>query len=452
MASLQPITEFGKLAIPLERLCHRGPDDSGIWWSFDKRVGFGHRRLSIIDLSPGGHQPMVSPDGRCCITYNGEVYNFQQIRKDLEKTEFRCFGGSDTEVILNAYRAWGTECIARFNGMFSFAIYDRGDDNAPSSLFLARDRAGKKPLYYSLLGESFQFASELKSLVLSNGIDSTALNYYLALGYVPGSLCLALGVNKLPPAHAARLDLNDLSLTVWRYWQLPSNRSIPCTDGEEFADQVQHLLEDAVRLRMISDVPLGTLLSGGLDSSLIVAAAVKATNKRIKTFTIGLPGSTLDESGYARCVADYFDTEHHVLEADNPSLAIVDEYAPFVDEPLADSSILPSFMVSRLTRQYVTVALGGDGGDELFGGYLDYPQALADQALLGWIPRRVLSSIAQFAANLPAGMRGRNRLSALVGGPLQQMIWGSPYFDIRLRQRLITDCLLEEVDAPERFL
>ena len=433
-------------------LTHRGPDHTGTWICHSGQVGLAHSRLSIIDLSPAGHQPMASSDGRCCITYNGEIYNYHQIKDELQKEGFYSRGGSDTEGVLNAYMAWGVDCLSRFNGMFSFAIYDQGNHDTPPSLFLARDRVGKKPLYYSHKSDRFQFASELKALDLKDGADPVALNYYLALGYIPSHLCLASGVKKLPPGHAALLNLRNFSLKVWRYWEVPENIADMNADGEELADQVQHLLEDAVRLRMRSDVPLGVLLSGGLDSSLIVAAAARSSCKPVKTFTIGLPGSHLDESGYARSVADFFATEHHVLEATTPSMAIVDEFAPFVDEPLADSSILPSFLVSRLTRQHVTVALGGDGGDELFGGYSDYPQSLADHARLRWLPDGFLSSIALVASHLPAGIRGRNRLSSLVGGPLKQMIWGSPYFDVMLRRCLLTKDLAQELDAPERFL
>ncbi|AJE03038.1 asparagine synthase (glutamine-hydrolyzing) [Geobacter pickeringii] len=437
-------------------LTHRGPDDSGTWISPSNRVGLAHRRLSIVDLTPAGHQPMVSDDGHFAIVYNGEVYNFCELRTDLEKLGYLFKGGSDSEVVLAAYQAWGESSVERFNGMFALAIYDEGGGKRPPSIFLARDRAGKKPLYYFLEKERFQFASELKAIDSNSGVDPVALNYYLALGYIPGEHCLAAGVKKLPPAHAARLDLNSFTLKIWRYWQLPDNCSDPYADGEELADRVETLLADAVRLRMISDVPLGVLLSGGLDSSLIVAAAARQSNRPIKTFTISLPGSKLDESSYARCVANYFGTDHHVLEANNPSMAIVDELAPFVDEPIADSSFLPTFMVSRLTRQYVTVALGGDGGDELFGGYNDYPISLADQARLGWIPTNLLSAAARISACLPAGVPGRNRLSSLRGGPLQQMIWGSPYFDTALRRRILCPALLAELETtlegPEIFL
>lgn len=440
-----------------DRLAHRGPDDSGAWISACGRVGLAHRRLSIIDLTDAGHQPMSSEDGRCTIVYNGEVYNFGGLRRELEKTGCRFTGRSDTEVVLAAYRVWGEECVTRFNGMFALAIYDKGTKDQPPSLFLARDRAGKKPLYYLHGTRSFRFASELKALNAKSGIDARALNYYLALGYVPQDLCLALGVKKLPPACAARLDLHDHSLRVWRYWQLPDSAPDKDeADGDEIADQVQSLLDDAVSLRLISDVPVGVLLSGGLDSSLILASAARQSSLPVKTFTISLPGSRLDESASARSVADYYGTEHHVLEASTPSMAVIDEMTPFVDEPLGDSSILPSFMISRLARRHVTVALGGDGGDELFGGYTGYARSLIDQARIGRLPGSLLKAVSMAAARLPAGLRGRNRVRSLKEGALRQIIWDTPFFDVTLRcrimNRMYAESLDSEMEAPERLL
>ena len=438
-------------------LAHRGPDDAGVWISASSGVGIAHRRLSIIDISQAGHQPLISIDGRYAIVFNGEIYNFQALRKTLEMEGHLFVSKSDTEVVLVAYQEWGDQCLNHFNGMFAFAIYDAGTTTTPPSFFFARDRAGKKPFYYFHEGHRFQFASELKAIDARTSLDLKALNYYMALGYVPGEMCLAKNIFKLPPAHAARLDLATFKFKVWRYWQLPKNNANPYAIGEELTDRAEELLLDAVRLRMISDVPLGVLLSGGLDSSLIVAAAARQSSMPVKTFTIAMPGSKLDESAYAKCVGDYFGTEHHVLEALNPSMAIIiDELAHYVDEPIADSSMIPTFLVSRLTRQHVTVALGGDGGDELFGGYSDYPKSLADQERLWWAPPFLLMSVGKLAANLPAGVRGRNLLVSLRGGGLQQMIWGSPYFDTALRRRVLTGDVLnrlgEDLDAPERWL
>ena len=437
-------------------LSHRGPDDAGSWISTDGRIALAHRRLSIIDLSPAGHQPMAAPDARLVITYNGEIYNYRALRSELESVGLAFKGQSDTEVILAAYRRWGMQCVERLNGMFAFAIYDAGGADSPASVFLARDRAGEKPLYYSLGNGHFEFASELKAISAAPRIDAQAVNHYLALGYVPGDLSLLEGVRKLPPAHAARLELVNFKLDTWRYWQFPAHRPDANASVEDLADQAQALLIDSVKLRLQSDVPLGILLSGGLDSSLVVAAAARSSSTPIRTFTIAVPGSTLDESAHAAIVARHFDTDHHRLELGQSSLSVIDEIAPLVDEPLGDSSLLPAYALSRLTRRHVTVALGGDGGDELFGGYRDYPHALADQARFGWLPASAFRAAAALAARLPAGVRGRNRIASLKGGPLQQIIWGSPYFDVVLRRRILrseyAELLGSAIDAPERGL
>lgn len=438
-----------------DRLAHRGPDDAGSWISPDRRVALAHRRLSILDLSPAGHQPMASASRREVITFNGEIYNYIGLRRELDNNGFSFSSDCDTEVILAAYARWGANCVEQLNGMFAFALFDAGDANTAPSLFLARDRAGEKPLYYRHEPGRFEFASELKALTAGSDLDPQAVNHYLALGYIPGELALQKGVRKLPPGHAARLDLSTFKLDIRRYWQPPALDPEPDADPAELAAQVGKLLQDSVRLRLQSDVPLGVLLSGGLDSSLVVAAAAHCSAKPVKTFTIALPGTRLDESEHADRVARHFATEHHRLEMHASSLSLIDEIAPLVDEPLADSSLLPAFMVSRLTRQHVTVALGGDGGDELFGGYRDYQQALGDQERLGWLPAPVFRLSASLAARLPAGVRGRNRIASLRGGPMQQIIWGSPYFDVRLRQRILEPGFLAQagnVQAPEHGL
>ena len=437
-------------------LIHRGPNDAGRWTSPDGRAGLAHRRLSILDLTAAGHQPMTSQDERFTIVFNGEIYNYREIRAELEKTGRVFNTGSDTEVLLDTYRVWGEACLARLNGMFAFAIHDAGNASTPPTLFLARDRAGKKPLYYAFDGRRLEFASELKAISHRGELSLDALNFYLALGYVPHDHCIVEGVKKLPPAHAARLNLSTFEFRVHRYWSLPENRPEPGVDGESLADVAGKLIEDATRLRLEADVPVGVLLSGGLDSSLVVAAAAHVSAKPVRTFTVTLPGSSLDESIHARQVARYFGTEHNELALENSELDALDDIAHFIDEPIADSSLIPTFLVSRLTRQHVTVALGGDGGDELFGGYNDYPGSLADQHRLGRLPQSALAFAAHAASLLPAGVRGRNRIASLRGGALQQMIWGRPYFDIALRQRILSrDALAalgSELDAPERFL
>jgi asparagine synthase (glutamine-hydrolysing) len=441
-----------------DRMYHRGPDDRGFWKNALQTVLLGHRRLSIIDLTSSGHQPMVSKCGRYVIVFNGELYNYIELKKELEEHGHRFVSNSDSEVVLEAFIEWGEESLDRFNGMFAFGVWDQGTAEITSSLFLARDRAGKKPLYYAHSGRTLAFSSELKSIPkeLKGGIDPHALNHYLALGYVPGSLCIVQGVSKLPPAHAARYYPGSGELRTWCWWSLPSNVSENnIFSGEELAEQSWALLTDAVKIRLRSDVPIGILLSGGLDSSLIVACAAQVSSQPVKTFTMGLPGSHLDESTYADLVAQHFSTEHHLLEINRPNLLVLDEIDSLVDEPIADSSLIPAYLLSKLTVEHVKVALGGDGGDELFGGYKDYTTTLADEARFGWVPKWFLRMLGGLAGQLPSGVRGRNRLYSLRGGPYHSMIWGSPYFDAVSRRRVLADDVVAELGedflAPEKF-
>jgi asparagine synthase (glutamine-hydrolysing) len=438
------------------RLAHRGPDGEGIWVSECGRLGLGHRRLSVLDLTETSQQPMNSLDGRYTIVFNGELYNFAELRTELMALGLQFSSSGDTEVLLAAYIVWGEECLSRLNGMFAFVIYDKGATPDSATLFFARDHAGEKPFYYTHTNLTFQFSSELKALDHSKQINLQSLNHYLSLGYVPGDMCLFEGVRKLPPAHCGRLDLSTGKLKIRRYWDLPKNRPNSALGGAQLAQQAGALIEDSVRLRLVADVPVGVLLSGGLDSSLIAAAAARVSSTPVETFTISLPGSSLDEAHHAKKVASYFGTRHHVLPLDAPSLHLLDGLAPFIDEPIADSSILPAWLVFGLARKQVTVALGGDGGDELFGGYSDYTTALADARRWGWLPQSVLSTMASAAAVLPAGVRGRNKLASLRRGPFQQLIWGRPYFDTQLRSRLLKAEVVSELgaslDAPEQFL
>lgn len=443
-------------AAALARMAHRGPDADGLWTSPCGHIVLGHRRLSIIDLSNASQQPMCSACGRFTIVFNGEIYNFKGIRDELLKQGYAFSSAGDTEVVLNAYRHWGEDCLLHFNGMFAFAILDESKGPSNRTMFFARDRAGEKPFYYIHQGGHFQFASEVKSLDHGGRLDFQALNHYLSLGYVPAEMCLFEGVRKLAPAHAGRLNVDTGAVHVYRYWAVPANRPDPLVEGAELAKAAAALIEDSVRLRLVADVPVGVLLSGGLDSSIITAAAARVSARPVETFTISLPGSSLDEAHHAQKVASYFGTRHHVLPLEKPSLNLLDGLAPFIDEPIADSSILPAWLVFGLARKEVTVALGGDGGDELFGGYSDYTTSIADARRWGWVPAPLLAGVARAAASLPAGVRGRNRLASLRGGPYQQLIWGRPYFDEALRRRLLKPEVLaqlgEAVSAPELFL
>lgn len=422
-----------------DAMTHRGPDDAGEWWSADGRVGLAHRRLSIMDLSPLGHQPMHLLARGLSVVFNGEIYNHCALRDELAGMGFAFRSQSDTEVLLAAYAAWGEGCLTRFNGMFAFALYDA----LQQKLFLARDRAGEKPFFYRLADGELQFASELKALLENPAnprrIDVEALDCYLAMGYVPGERCLLQGYHKLPPAHALRFDLRSGEAQVWRYWRPPELKlaSEPL-DEDALLDELDSLLESAVRGQMTADVPVGVLLSGGVDSSLVTAMAVRASNQ-VQTFTIGFPGhGKLDETEHARLIARHFGTRHTELMAEDATADLLPRLARQFDEPMVDSSMIPTFVVSELVRQHCTVALGGDGGDELFGGYSHYSRLLWMQKKLGSIPYILRRGIALSAEKyLPVGFKGRNWAQGL-GADLEN---GLPLiascFDATTRSRLL---------------
>jgi asparagine synthase (glutamine-hydrolysing) len=417
---------------------HRGPDDAGEWWSADGCVGLGHRRLAIIDLSAGGHQPMASPNGALQIVFNGEIYNYLELRRELLAKGHTFLSESDTEVILAAYQQWGSDCLARLNGMFAFALYDA----SRRELFLARDRAGEKPLFYAHSGDALHFGSELKALLadpaIPRNIEPQALDCYLNMGFVPGALCILQGVRKLPPGHALTFSLVTGQSREWRYWRLPdplSRRSSP--SEAELLEELESLLADSVRRQLIADVPVGVLLSGGVDSSLITAMAVRAARK-VKTFTIRFPEHpAYDETEHARLIARHFGTEHVELEAGSSTVDLLPALARQFDEPLVDSSMIPTYLVSRVTREHCKVALGGDGGDELFGGYHHYNRLLRMQQTFGRIPRLLRVPVARAAALLPVGFKGRNWLQALEVDLDQDLPLIASYFDARSRRRLM---------------
>ena len=442
VASKATVLDRGWLASGRDAMRYRGPDDAGEWWSTDGCVGLGHSRLAIIDLSPAGHQPMQDAAGELTIVFNGEIYNFADLRQELLTKGATFHSHSDTEVILAAYREWGTDCLLRLNGMFAFALYDARQQ----TVFHARDRAGEKPLFYHHSGGTLRFASELKGLLadpaLPRRIDPEALDCYLAMGYVPGDRCILRGFNKLPPAHALLFDLQTGAAKVWRYWQLPDMDAAArqgSVDEGALLDELESLLEDSVRRQLVADVPVGVLLSGGVDSSLVTAMAVRASSK-VKTFTIRFPGhGKLDETEHARLIARHFGTQHTELVAQPTTADLIPRLARQFDEPMVDSSMIPTFLVSQLVRQHCTVALGGDGGDELFGGYHHYSRLLWMQKRLGPIPQPLRRGISLAAERLlPVGLKGRNWLQGL-GVDLQN---GLPLiascFDATTRQRLMS--------------
>jgi asparagine synthase (glutamine-hydrolysing) len=355
----------------IDAQAHRGPDDRGVW--SDERCALGHRRLSIIDLSEAGRQPMSNARGDLLITFNGEVYNFQQLRRELEGLG-HCFRTrTDTEAIIYAYEQWGAGCLARLRGMFAFGIWDR----RRRRLFLARDRVGKKPLFYAQFGDRFLFASELQGLLAGKDVprevDPTAIDAYLSYGYVPAPKAAFKGVYKLPPAHYLTLDLKQggFEKRIVRYWSLDYEPKFHIGEGEA-CEVLREKMTEAVRLRMIGDVPLGAFLSGGVDSSVVVGLMAKLSGAKVKTFSIGFDEAAYDETAHARRIADRWGTDHHEFIVEPDALTILPKLVRHYGEPYADSSAIPTFYVAQLTRRHVAVALNGDGGDESFAGYERY--------------------------------------------------------------------------------
>ena len=435
-----------------DSMSHRGPDDAGIWLSETGCVGLGHRRLSIVDLSNAGHQPMLTADGTLCIVFNGEIYNHQELRLELEAKGHTFRTSSDTEVLLEAYRAWGHGCLTRLNGMFAFALYDL----KKAQVFLARDRAGEKPLFYSHSATRFSFASELKGLLQDPNqprkLEREALESYLTYGNIPGPGCILKGVHKLAPAHAACLELKDFSIKVWPYWNLPSPGTV-AESLDELCDRLDPLLHDAVHRQMMADVPVGVLLSGGVDSSLVTTMAVRNAGQRVRTFTISFPGSgNYDEAPYARLVSNHFGTEHTELAAQPASVEILPELARQYDEPMCDSSMVPTYLVSKLIRQHCTVALGGDGGDELFGGYTHYSHLLSQQKIRKWTPGILRKAGAGIASHcLPIGLRGRNYLIGMPGNEGYGIARVHLFFDPVARRKLLRPLGTYDGTPPELY-
>src|SRR3989339_179973 len=359
----------GELINMMVSLNHRGPDANDFYCN--DTVGIGNTRLSIIDLSAQANQPMHSRCNRYVIVYNGEVYNFQEIASELN-IRFRT--KSDTEVILEAFAEWGVTFVKKLNGMFAIAIYDKEEDK----LYIFRDRLGVKPLYYYWDGENFAFASELKALLKLDFLTKNlqifkrAVNEFLYLGFIPGPNTIYQNIYKFPSGHFARITHRSLKIEL--YWKIEDHiRQNICTDETEAKQKLDELLQKSVQYRMICDVPFGTFLSGGTDSSLVTAIAQKYSDKPVKTFSIGFKEDKYNESGYARQVAEYLKTEHHeFIVTEKEAMPLFESLVSCFDEPFGDSSAIPTMLVSKLAKEHVTMVLSGDGGDELFHGYGAY--------------------------------------------------------------------------------
>jgi asparagine synthase (glutamine-hydrolysing) len=394
--------DAGILRQMTEAVAHRGPDGEGTYVSADESVGLGHRRLAIVDVA-GGRQPLSNEDGTVWVVANGEIYNFHALRETLRGRGHRFATGSDTEVIVHAYEDEGEGCVARLQGMFAFALYD----TRRRRLLLARDRFGKKPLHYAVTADDLVFGSEIPSLLCHPGVsrqlDLRALAQYLAYEYVPNPHTIFEGIRKLPPAHWMTYDLDSRKVRIDRYWDLRFTPAAPAIDEHEAGEELIRRLREAVRDRLMSEVPLGVLLSGGIDSGAVVALMADLVPRgRLETFTIAFREPAFDESGPARQVAERFGTRHHEEVFDVARLhEVLPDVAGVLAEPFADPSVLPTYLLSRFARRHVTVALGGDGGDELFAGYQTFrgPRYADRYARL---PAPLRAAVARLADTLPA--------------------------------------------------
>jgi asparagine synthase (glutamine-hydrolysing) len=438
----------------IHRMCgtivHRGPDDEGMF--VHGPVGLGMRRLSIIDVA-GGHQPIHNEDRTVWIVFNGEIYNFPELHERLIKRGHRFYTHSDTEVIVHLYEDLGVEAVRQLRGMFAFALYDL----RRSSLLLARDRLGKKPLHYALRNGSLLFASEIKALLEVEPdlrkIEPAALLDYFSVGYIPDPKTAFAAIAKLPPGHA--LEFRGGRVSLHQYWDLPAYGTNDPGSEEACLDEVEQRLSEAVRIRLLSEVPLGALLSGGVDSSIVVALMARASSAPVKTFSIGFRETDFSEAAHARAVAQKFGTEHHEFIVEPELTETVDQLTAKMEEPFADSSMVPTYHVCRNARRHVTVALSGDGGDELFAGYDRYLVHLGRQKyqwIPGWAGRIFRNYLYPW---MPKAAYGRRLMFNLSLNERERYLDSLSYLPAQARERSLfsTDFLsaVEHVPALEDF-
>jgi len=422
---------------------HRGPDEGGM--HVEPGVGLGHRRLSIIDLSTG-QQPLYNEDGSVCVVFNGEIYNYQELIPELQRLGHVFHTKSDTEVIVHAWEAWGEKCVERFRGMFAFALWDRSRE----TLFVARDRLGVKPLFYAVLADgTFLFGSELKALLAHGGlvreIDPCAVEEYFALGYVPEPRTIFNGAKKLPPAHTLTVKRGAPVPEPREYWDVRFTVDREMSVEEASAELVRRL-EESVKLRMISEVPLGAFLSGGVDSSAVVAMMANVSTDPVNTCSISFDDPAFDETRFAQQVADRYRTRHFVDRVESDDFDLVDELARLYDEPYADSSAIPTYRVCQLARKHVTVALSGDGGDESFGGYRRYRLHVAEERLRSVLPlglRRpmfgLLGRAYPKADWAPRVFRAKSTFEALARDSVEAYFHGVSILREPMRRQLFTN-------------
>jgi asparagine synthase (glutamine-hydrolysing) len=428
---------------------HRGPDEVGL--HVEPGLGLGHRRLSIIDLSTG-QQPLYNEDGSVCIVFNGEIYNYRELITELTDLGYRFRTRSDTEAIVHAWEAWGEDCVRRLRGMFAFALWDRKRD----TLFLARDRLGVKPLHYAMLADgTLLFGSELKS-ILANGampraIDPCAVDEYFALGYVAEPRTIFRAARKLPPAHTLAIRRGQPLPQPREYWNVRFSCSERITVPEA-VEELQRRLAESVRLRMIAEVPLGAFLSGGVDSSAVVATMAGLSDAPVDTCSIAFSDPAFDESRHAQAVADRFGTRHHVDRVESDDFDLIDTLARLYDEPYADSSAIPTYRVCQLARRHVTVALSGDGGDESFGGYRRYRLHLAEERLRMAMPlalrRPVFGALGRAYPKLdwaPRMFRAKTTFEALARNSVDAYLNSVSFLREPLRTQLYSATFLAEL-------
>lgn len=438
-----PIAERESL---LDAMCkiitHRGPDEQGM--TVQGRAALGMRRLSIIDLS-GGQQPIFNEDNSMFIVFNGEIYNFLELREDLITRGYKFKTHSDTETILHAYEEYGENCVDYLRGMFAFAIWNKNDE----SLFIARDRVGKKPLYYSCTKDAnFVFGSELKVLLehgeISREIDFAAMDSYLTFGYVPEEFCIFKDVQKLLPGHS--LTFKNGKIETRKYWDFNYIKPVEIKSEAEYIEKLRAKITEAVKIRLISEVPLGAFLSGGVDSSTIVATMAQLSDKPVKTFSIGFNEDSFNELKFARLAAKHFNTEHHEFVVTPDLVDIIDDLVWHFDEPFADSSALPTFMVSKMARDYVTVVLSGDGGDELFAGYTRY---VIDKKRSGFsnLPSFVRKGVQSVSEKLPHGAKGKNYLYNASLDSVDRYIDSVSHFTRLKRKSLYSNAFLSNLNG-----
>lgn len=433
--------------ILLDKMCkiirHRGPDEQGT--IVKERAALGMRRLSIIDLKHG-QQPIYNEDGNLAIVFNGEIYNFKELKSELESRGHRFKTNCDTETIIHAFEEYGEDCVRHLRGMFAFAIWNFRDE----SLFAARDRTGKKPLFYTLTKDGdFVFGSELKVLLahgaVEREIDLAAFDAYLTFGYVPEEFCIFKNVKKLAPAHF--LTFKNGEIKIKSYWDFATAKTETVKTEAEYSEKLLELLEEAVRIRLVSEVPLGAFLSGGVDSSSVVGMMTRLSNQPVKTFSIGFNEDTFNELKFARIAAKHFETEHHEFIVTPDLVETVNDLVRHFDEPFADSSALPTFMVSKMAREFVTVVLSGDGGDELFAGYTRYVTEQKRGGLAN-LPRPVRKHFLQaLSAKLPHGFKGKNYLYNISLDSINRYIDNISYFNEPRKNLLYADGFRAKLDG-----